>query len=116
MLVLFVNFDDPWYFLHISDPNFATYMVGEVGTALFMAAVLIFWLTDIARHRAPELNPDATALEKFMHESMEFNYTRLMLIAIFYIFLVIDFTILYGMFYFAVTGSPGEGEISFNQE
>ena len=116
MLVLVVNFDDPWYFLHISDPNFATYMVGEVGTALFMAAVLIFWLTDIARHRAPELNPDATALEKFMHESMEFNYTRLMLIAIFYIFLVIDFTILYGMFYFAVTGSPGEGEISFNQE
>ena len=62
MLVLVVNFDDPWYFLHVKDPSFGTYMAGEVGTALFMSAVLIFWLTDIARHRAPELGPEATAL------------------------------------------------------
>lgn len=62
MLILLLTFNDPWYFFHIKNPSFATYFIGEVGTAMFVAGILVFWLVDIARHKEPEISPDATKL------------------------------------------------------
>ena len=116
MLILLVNFNDPWYILHVNNPSFATFLVAQISTALFIAAMLIFWLIDVARHKSPELSPQATALDRFLHHESKLDLRVIMALTIFYIVLVIDFIILYGMFYLAVEGNPGEGEISFNQE
>ena len=116
MLILLLTFNDPWYFLHIKNPSFATYFIGEVGTAMFVAGMLVFWLVDIARHKEPELSPDATKLQKFVHKSMTFNYGIGMALGIFYAFLVVNLITLYGLFYWAVRFDPGEAEISYKQD
>ena len=116
MLILLVNFNDPWYLLHVNNPSFATFLVGQISTALFIAAMLVFWLLDVARHKSPELVPNASTLDKFLHQESKLDLRVIMALTIFYIVLVLDFVILYGMFYLAVEGNPGEGEISFNQQ
>jgi len=114
LLFLLFQFNDPWYFLHVKNPNFYTYAVAEFGTALFVSGLLIFWLRDAARHRNPKLEHGSGKLQKFLHKSMGMNNWILAFLIFFYVFLVVWFTTLYCMFYWSVEGNPGSAELSFN--
>ena len=111
---MLVAFDDPWYWAHVRNPSFFTYAVAEFGTALFVAGLLIFWLRDIARHRSPEPDAGATKLQKFLHRSMGMNKWIGAFLVFLFVLLVTCFTALYCVFYWAVAGDPGAGEISVN--
>ena len=62
LLMGLVNFNDPWYFIHYRNPNFFTYVIAEVSTAMFVAGLMMFWLRDLARRRNKTLEPNATKL------------------------------------------------------
>ena len=115
LLAGLINFDDPWYFIHYSNPNFWTYAIAEFNTALFVAGLMLFWLRDIARHRSKNLEPNATKLQKFFHESMGYHWISVAGLVSFYIILVVDFTVLYCIYYWDVKSHPGDAEISLNQ-
>ena len=102
LLIGLLNFNDPWYFLHYRNPNFFTYVIAETSTAMFVAGLMIFWLRDLARQRSKTLEPNATKMQKFLHESMGYNWIVMSGLVFFYIVLVVDFTALYSMFYWDV--------------
>ena len=115
LLAGLINFNDPWYFIHYRNPNFWTYAIAEFNTALFVAGLMIFWLRDIARHRTKNLEPNATKIQKFFHESMGYNWPSVAGLVALYIILVVDFTVLYCIYYWDVKSNPGDAEISLNQ-
>ena len=54
LLLLLIFFNDPTYYSHISGGgSFTSFASGALGTATFIAGLLIFWLRDLARHRNP---------------------------------------------------------------
>ena len=55
LLFLLFCFDDPGYKLHVDDPEFITYFISEFGIALFIAGMMVYWIRDIAQHRAKKL-------------------------------------------------------------
>ena len=50
-------FNNPWYLVSIYHPSMISIMIANLQTVLFTAAILIFWLKDIAKFQSKEANP-----------------------------------------------------------
>ena len=99
LLLHLVFFNDPWFYTHVYAPSFFTYVISEFGTAIFVSALLIFWLRDIARYRLPRLEKDASKLQRFFFKSMGMSNKILVWLGLFYITFTISFLSLYCLFY-----------------
>ena len=110
LLFLLFLFNDPFYAVHVYDPKFITFAISEFQTSLFIAGMLVFWLRDVARHKNPEISPDASAVEKFFHKNQGYSNAMLGFLGVIYVILVIDFMVLYCLFYVKVEGDPGAAD------
>lgn len=106
MIFLLFLFNDPLYAAHIYKPSFLTFALTEFTSAIFISALLVYWLRELALFR-PNLAPaKSNCLVKIIHAGLGQNQCALVFLCLFYLALVIDFMVLNCYYYVYVKGDP----------
>lgn len=100
-------FNNPWYLVSIYHPSMISITIANLQTVLFIAAILIFWLKDIAKFQSKEANSRVNTFKQLTRKSLDNSPCMVTALAIFYIVLVLDFMALYSLYYWKVKVKPG---------
>ena len=115
MVFLLFLFNDPLYTLHVFEPSFITFAITEFFSALFMSALLIYWLRELAGFKPQEVPKNANCLKKLVLSSQGWNKCAMVYLCLFFIFLVVDFMVLNCFYYIYLKGDPSlAGRFDFN--
>lgn len=100
-------FNNPWYLISIFHPSMISISIANMQTVLFIAAILIFWLKDIAKFKSKEASPRVNTFKQMARKSLDNSPCMVTVLALFYIILVLDFMALYSLYYIKVKVKPG---------
>lgn len=84
-------FNNPWYLVQVQRPKTKTFVASGIQTALFVAALMIFWLKDLAKFQPKESDLRANPVSKLTRKSLGNKPFVLTMLGIFFAILVIDF-------------------------
>jgi hypothetical protein len=110
-------FNDPWYTLHVYTPSFFTFVLSELQIAMFIAALMVYWIRDLARYKKKMNSQNLNAVGKLVSYSLGDNKVMMCFLVVFYLLLVASFMTLYIAYFQAVKGDPAfVGEIKLDEE
>ena len=110
LLFLLCIFNDPFYAIHLYDPSFITFAISEFQTSLFLAGMLVYWLRSAALVKNPKLPQNAAAILKFYHRQNGHSKSMMTFLGVIYVVLVLDFMVLYCLFFFKAQSDPTVGD------
>ena len=99
-------FNDPLYMAHIYSPSFLTYALTELTASLFISAMLMFWLRELAEMRPAKPDPKWGCLKKACYGCNGYNKGAKIYLALFFLIMVSCFMVLNCTYYIHVKGDP----------
>mmetsp|Transcript_3813 Transcript_3813/g.4396 ORF Transcript_3813/g.4396 Transcript_3813/m.4396 type:complete len:233 (+) Transcript_3813:231-929(+) len=106
MVFLLFMFNDPWYPWHVYKPSFLTFAFTEFTNSIFYAALLTFWLRELAGFRPQKAKAEWNCLQKTVYTGQGVNSCAVAYIVCFFIVIVVDFMVLNCFYYINVRGDP----------
>ena len=110
-------FNDPLYSAHIYSPSFITFALTEFLQAIFIGALLIYWLRELSMFRPRLLPPNTNCIVKMSSGCLGQSKVALVFLSFFFVVLVIDFMVLNVYYYIYVGGDPSlAGRLNMNNQ
>lgn len=92
--------------MHIYKPSFLSFAIFEFQTALFVAALLCFWMKDVAYQRKEKPSEHATRAERLAYRKVGMDKWPLRFLFVFFVLFVVDIMVLYCSIFVHVKSDP----------
>jgi len=106
LLFFLFMFNDPLYTLHIYKPSFYTYALSELTVALFVSALLVYWIRDLAKFRKKKAPKNANKFGRLIHTSTGDSRVVGVFLGLFFFILSVDLWILQVILFYEVEADP----------
>ena len=94
---------------HIYSPSFLTYALTELSLALFISAILMFWLRELSDMRPTNSDPKWGCFRKLIFACQGYNKCAKIYLSLFFLVMVSCFMVLNCTYYIYVKGDPSLG-------
>ena len=110
-------FNDPIYLAHIYKPSFVSFAFTEFASSIFVAALLIYWLRELAGFRQSRAAREWCCLKKAVFTAQGVNQCALVWLIFFFVLLVVDFMVLNCYYFVYLEDNPSlAGRFDINSD